>query len=560
MRRNPRHTPARDGAVRAWLGAAIATQLGGLALVQAAGPQAVETTSQNQVLLAVLLALLGALVIAAIVRAVFTRRLRGLVDAILRVARGEYSRPPVAAGTAELDELADALAKMQSDVAEREHRILRDASHDALTNLPNRAVALARLAQAIARPDAGRLGVALILIGVDRYKRINDTYGHAFGDRVLCELAARLRAAKRPSELLARASGDVFLLLLPAAEPRAAMLRARALAQLLHEPFEIEGVRLQLAASAGVAVYPMHGDSAEDLMRRADEAMLSAKRARCGVAFFQIAQDDLHRRRQTLTNDLPCAIGRHELALWYQPRIGLGDACEPQLEAVVRWHHPAFGTVDADELAGLADHAAFVPQITRYAILNALSQCRDWARQGLYVAVSLRLSATDLFDRTLPEFVRGRLAASRPAVKLILQFAETTLRVEGAAGLLGELAGSGAILGICEFGTGSISVPHLKRLQLAELSIDRSFGVHLAESQDDEVFVRTTIGLGHEMNLAVVATGIADAKSLRLLESMGCDRARGPGVSPPLPAHNVIGWWYAYGAPRERQSIRRLAG
>ena len=560
MKINPTMERNRGRLVALQIVAALATQLGAYALVHAADSEAVTALPQHQVLLLVLLALLGALVVAAVLRSLFQRSLRGLVDATLRIARGEYATAQVTAGSAELDELSDALAKMRTDVAEREHRIRRDATHDALTNLPNRGAAYARLVAAIARPDSGRLGVSLVLIGIDRFKRINDSFGHAFGDRVLVEMAERLRAAKNPSELLARTGGDVFLLLLPAAEPKAAMLRARAVLEPLREPFAIEGARVQLSASAGVAVYPMHGSDAAELMRRADAAMLSAKRARCGVALFQTAQDDLHRRRQALTNDLPGAIGRNQLAVWYQPRMGLGGKREPQLEAMVRWHHPVFGLVDAEELSRLAEHAAFVRQITRYAILSVLSQCRDWARQGLTIDLSLRLSETDLFDPSLPEFVRGRLAAARPPVNLTLQFAESTLRIEGAASRLAELAAAGARLGVCEFGVGGMSVPQLKRLQLSELVIDRSFGLHLSADADDAVFVRATVGMAHEMKLDVVATGIRDQQALALLQGMGCDRARGPAVSPPLPVGDVVGWWFAFGAMNERQTLHRLAG
>ena len=478
-----------------------------------------------------------------------TRPLSRLASAAHRVGQGDYSTPLSVRGSDELAQLGDAFARMQDDIAEREAQILHQASHDPLTGLPNRSRAVPLIEAALARTRDGEACCAVLLLDLSRFKEINDTLGHAFGDQVLVEVAKRLRATVRAHDAVLRLGADEFLVVLDNVERGHVRARALALLQALREPLDLPDTRIHLDAGVGLALYPAHGRDPGTLLRRADIALYDAKDERQGVAVYRSGREETHLRRLTLMSDLHKAEQRGELRVEYQPKVVLGaDAAADRVahaEALLRWEHPRLGAVPPDEFVPLAEHAGSVQALTRFVLEAALGENARWRREGLDLGIAVNLSAMDLADPALVEWVDEALRRHRvPPARLILEVTESALMrdVDAAVRVLRRLHGVGAGLAIDDFGTGYSSLAQLKRLPVDELKIDKSFVVRLVPGSDDDVIVRSTIELGHNMGLRVVAEGVEDDAALALLRGHGCDMAQGYRFSRPLPGAALQAW------------------
>ncbi|MEK6375314.1 MAG: EAL domain-containing protein [Acidobacteriota bacterium] len=474
------------------------------------------------------------------------RPLQRLAENAQKIELGDYSTAVDVAQDDEIGRLATAFNRMRTGIAEREEKIIHQATHDGLTGLPNRTLFLDRLEHAIAAARRSGESVGMIMMDLDRFKEINDTLGHHFGDQLLNEIGRRLTLSLRESDTVARLGGDEFGVNFNAQQPSQAMEVARRISSSLEAPFVLGAVSVDVDASMGIAIYPLHADDAGALMKRADIAMYDAKKNHTAIALYEAGRDEHSLRRLSLLSELRQAVQRDELELYYQPNINIHTGRAAYAEALVRWNHPAHGLMLPDEFIPLAEQSGSIGALTKWVLRNAIYECAEWAARGAPLIVAVNLSPLDLFDSELPTYISGLLAeAAMPASWLVLEITETAIMRDPAYALkiLRDLKSRGIRLSIDDFGTGYSSLAHLKRLPVDELKIDKSFVMNLtSQSTDDAVIVRSTIELGHNMGLTVIAEGVETVESLEILTRLGCDMAQGYYMSPPLPAGDLQRW------------------
>ncbi|MET7614099.1 bifunctional diguanylate cyclase/phosphodiesterase, partial [Streptomyces seoulensis] len=422
---------------------------------------------------------------------------------------------------------------------------------DPLTGLPNRQWLLERIWTAL--DDAERIGArsALMLIDLDRFRSVNDTLGHLAGDRLLLQIADRLKNALPDGAEAARLGGDEFAVLLPVADSTTSATRiARALVTALGSPLDLDGLTLVLEASAGVAVFPDHALDAEGMLRRADVAMYQAKRDRSGVEAYESKRDSNTPDRLALLGDLRRALDAHEVQLHYQPKVRF-DGQVAGLEALVRWVHPERGKVPPDEFIAIAESSGLMPHLTEYVLETALAQVARWREQGLRVPVAVNVSPRDVHTPGFAGSVAARLARHGvPAGALQLEITEHVLLEDPqrAADTLAALAGHGVKMSLDDFGTGYSSLVHLRRLPVSELKIDRSFVARLAVDAEDAAIVRCTVDLAHSLGLVVVAEGVEDDETWEHLRDLRCDAVQGWLVAAAMPPEETTAWLQARGS------------
>ncbi|MER8224995.1 bifunctional diguanylate cyclase/phosphodiesterase [Streptomyces sp. NPDC094143] len=429
---------------------------------------------------------------------------------------------------------------------------------DPLTGLPNRQWLLERIWTAL--DDAERIDAraALMLIDLDRFRSVNDTLGHLAGDRLLLQIADRLRVALPRGAEAARLGGDEFAVLLPVADSTTSATRiARQLVTALSSPLDLDGLTLVLEASAGVAVFPDHALDAEGLLRRADVAMYQAKRDRTGVEVYESKRDSNTPDRLGLLGDLRRALDAHEVHLHYQPKVRF-DGQVAGLEALVRWVHPERGKVPPDEFIAIAESSGLMPHLTEYVLETALGQVARWRAQGLFVPVAVNVSPRDVHTPGFAGSVAARLARHGvPAGALQLEITEHVLLEDPqrAADTLNGLTAHGVKMSLDDFGTGYSSLVHLRRLPVSELKIDRSFVARLVLDHEDAEIVRCTVDLAHSLGLLVVAEGVEDDETWERLRDLGCDAVQGWLVAAAMPPEETTAWLRARG-PRGWQRPR----
>jgi diguanylate cyclase (GGDEF)-like protein len=434
------------------------------------------------------------------------------------------------------------------------------AMHDALTDLPNRILLHQRLREAIVVAEAEGNSLALLLLDLDRFKEINDTFGHQYGDRLLQQVGPRLRTTLGAADTVARLGGDEFAVLLPARNPEDAVQLAQQLLQVLRAPFILGEYRFEVGASIGIVASPAHGTDAENLLRCADVAMYVAKTSRSGLAVYTVDQDHHSPDRLALVGELREAIDAEQLVLHYQPKVDFNGALAG-VEALVRWQHPKRGIVPPDQFIELAEHTGLIKPLTRWVLDAALRQCRLWLDDGLRVPVAVNVSTQDLQDEEFPDSVAQLLAARGvPAALLRVEVTEGAIMSEPARAMdaLDRLRHLGVGVSVDDFGTGYSSLAYLKRLPVDELKIDRSFVRNLATDESDAAIVRSTIGLGHELGLQVIAEGVEDATTWELLQRFGCDLVQGYFVSRPVVAAD-LGRWLSEPVPFRKPYLGRAA-
>ncbi|NVZ49528.1 EAL domain-containing protein [Pseudomonas sp. B6002] len=488
-------------------------------------------------LIALIASLIGALLLARGV----SRPVQALALAAERIGQGDYQTPVHLERSDELGRLALAVNSMQSGIAEREQQLAHNALHDRLTGLPNRALAMERLGSAIStqRP------MALIYLGVDNLRAASEAAGPDAVDQLLLDVSRRLQATLRPGDTLAHLIADEFLLLLEGAGSEEAVGMADKLQQLLLRPQRINGHDLALDCRLGIAAYPADGESAPTLLERAAIAMKDAAQMPGRLQIYEQGRDLAHRRQITLIRDLRHAPGQGQLLLHYQPKLDIRQGHVRQAEALLRWQHPQFGMVSPAEFIPLAERSGSIQLLTQWVIEEGIRQLCEWNRRGLYLQLSLNISADDLLGDELAHRVSGLLRRyGLPAEQLLFEITESAVmrEPEKALKVLHLLRDCGISLSVDDFGTGYSSLAHLKRLPVQELKIDQSFVRNLDETSEDAVIVRSTIEMSHNLGLKVVAEGVEYAHSLRLLERWQCDTAQGYLISRPLSADAFEAW------------------
>jgi diguanylate cyclase (GGDEF)-like protein/PAS domain S-box-containing protein len=438
------------------------------------------------------------------------------------------------------------------DVTERkqaEEALAYQALHDGLTGLPNRVLLRDRLQQAIELARREDTSAALLLMDLDRFKEVNDTLGHAAGDLLLVEVARRVRMALRASATVARLGGDEFAMVLPGADTVGAQAAALRILEAVEQPFVLpdQGINVDVRGSIGIALYPTHGEVADEILRRADVAMYEAKRSSGGHVMYLAEHDHHSPTRLTLAGELRRALeaGSGEFLLHYQPQLALGSAVVTGVEALARWGHAQRGWVPPDEFIGLAERTGLIRPLTDYVLELALQQCRVWLGTGLELPVAVNLSMRDLQDPRLPETIDALLARHAvPSQLLRLEITESVLMADPGrvVTVLARLRALGLEVAIDDFGTGYASLAYLADLPADTLKIDRTFVQGLVGRPRHAAIVRSTIELAHNLGLRVVAEGVEDAETWEALKALGCDEAQGYLMGRPMPAADIATW------------------
>lgn len=441
------------------------------------------------------------------------------------------------------------------DITEQKHaaeQLKHQALHDALTGLPNRTLLRDRLQQAILSAQRYSAPLALLLMDLNRFKEVNDTFGHHYGDLLLQQLGARLQRVLRASDTVARLGGDEFAIILPATDAAGAAQAIPRVQAALREPLVVEGQTLEVGASIGIALYPQHGEDDATLLRHADVAMYVAKRGRVDYAVYEPSRDEYTPSRLAMIAELRHAIARDELLLHYQPKIDVKTGVVAHAEALVRWHHPSRGIIPPAQFIPLAEETGLIEPLTVRVLQAALRQCRAWHETGRQVRTAVNLSTRSLQGDQLIETISKlvRTWAVSPA-RLAVEITETTLMADPdrAMTVLSRLHDMGVSICVDDFGTGYSSLAYLKRLPIDEIKIDRSFVNDMAINDNDAVIVRSVIDLGHNLGLQVTAEGVEDRETWEMLAAMGCDTIQGYYLSPPLPGGDFLSWLSQHQAP-----------
>ena len=419
------------------------------------------------------------------------------------------------------------------------------ALHDALTSLPNRVLFQDRLERAlpVARGEAGHL--AVLLLDLDRFKEVNDTFGHRHGDLLLQQAALRLQSGVRESDTVARLGGDEFAVLLPATERSGAVAVANKILESLQRPFVVEREALRIGASIGIARYPEHGKDATTLLQHADIAMYVAKRGRRGFAVYTAEEDDHSPSRFALGVALREAIEQDQLLVHYQPKINIRTRQVDMVEALVRWQHGERGLLLPAEFIPLAEETGVMKALTQWVLREALRQCAWWRDVGVDLCVAVNISTQSLHDPELGKTI-ARLVEETTVEpwRLTVEITESAIMVDsvGAVATLARLHEMGVRIAIDDFGTGYSSLAHLRHLPVDEIKIDRSFVVDMLANANDGHITQSVIDLGHNLGLEVVAEGVEDQGTWERLVAMGCDQVQGYYLSHPIPASELTSW------------------
>jgi len=433
----------------------------------------------------------------------------------------------------------------------RDLRLLTETSAqqaltDELTGLGNRRKLMRVLDGSFSNRGTAvdRNHLALLLIDLDHFKEINDSFGHAVGDQILTMLGPRLQSALRATDVLTRIGGDEFGIVLSDADARYATTIAERLTTQLEQPFTLDIASLHVSASVGIALSPEHARDGAELLRCADVAMYRAKAARSSFDVYDAALDE-GRSRIQLMEQLRTAIGTRALELFYQPQFDLRTDEMVAVEALLRWRHSELGIISPDDFIPLAEEAGLMRPLTDFVVDSALAQCASWRASGHDISVSVNLSATNLLDVGLPGRIDSLLAKHRlESGSLVLEVTETTMMAdrERSREVIQHLRSLGLTVSIDDFGTGFSSLAYLSNLAVGELKIDRSLlePPTVADDRRNEAIVRATIDLGHSLGLRVVAEGIETPGAYELLASLGCDRAQGYFMGRPLPAEQLV--------------------
>src|SRR3954469_25757268 len=434
--------------------------------------------------------------------------------------------------------------RLRRQAAEKEEQALSDG----LTGLPNRTMFTGLVQSTLSGAGRRRRAGAVMLMDLDRFKDVNDTLGHHNGDLLLQRIASRLDSVLRNTATVARLGGDEFAILLTDVNDRQAVVPVvRRILKVLEEPVVVGGLALQVEASIGIAMFPEHGRTVDAVMRAADVAMYVTKEQRSGYEFYDEARHE-HRHdavRLALIGELRRAMDETELVLFYQPKVALQSGRVKGVEALARWHHPERGLLSPDEFIPLAERSNLLRPMTLYLIDTALRQANAWRAKGIEISVAVNLSMQNMLDLRLPNDLARLLTSWRlPAGSLELEITESTIMADHrrATTILSRLSKMGVQLSIDDFGTGYSSLAYLQELPVDAIKIDKSFVMEMQEDAGNATIVQSTIDLGHNLGLEVVAEGVESAESYSTLAGLGCDYAQGYFLSKPLSPDKMSIW------------------
>ncbi|MEP6297497.1 MAG: bifunctional diguanylate cyclase/phosphodiesterase, partial [Ilumatobacter sp.] len=430
-----------------------------------------------------------------------------------------------------------------------------EARHDTLTGLPNRNAFEGHVTRRMAEQPP-RTGHYVLMLDLDRFKEVNDTLGHHAGDDLLVEFSRRVADEVGDDDMLARLAGDEFAIVTSGIDDESALDLAARCRQVASRPVILDGLSVVVTASVGIAEFVDADRDAVGPMRRADVAMYNAKSNHLGIELYRPELDRRTPARLSMLGDLREAIEEGHLGVEFQPKLDLSSGIITGVEALVRWTHAIRGVVEPVEFIRVAEETGLIKQLTDLMLGRGIAALSEFHERGHLLGLSVNLSTHDLVDGQLATRVRAHLEANgvEPG-SLTLEITESSLLIDGARAraTIDDLHALGVRLAIDDFGTGYSSLSYLRQLPVRELKIDRSFVTNLLTDQQDEVIVRSTIDLGHNLGLEVVAEGVESDAVLDRLRSFGCDVAQGYCISRPLTSQRLLRWL----ATTEHPSRRR---
>ena len=458
---------------------------------------------------------------------------------------GEEARTYVARLEHEVKDRTVQLEGLLEEVKKKNLELKYVSMHDSLTALPNRALFSDRLQYSASCAARDNQNFGVLVLDLDSFKEVNDVRGHHVGDHVLREVGQRLRKVVRDSDTVARMGGDEFAVILHNADKEASMHVAKKIGHVMEPAIQVDNASIIIGASVGIAMYPDHGENEVELLKNADVAMYEAKRAGTGFSVFDAEENTRRTNRLKLIADLDHAIQHSGLMLHYQPIVDLKTNQVRGVEALCRWIHPERGFIPPDDFIALAEQKGLIQALTLWVLDTALAQCAAWHAQGLQISMAVNLSTRNFLDPELPSKVDSFLKKWQvPAQSLCLEITESMTMSDPVRALeiIRTIDAMGVKISIDDFGTGYSSLAYLKKLQVDELKIDRSFVLELDKDADNQSIVRSTIDLAHSLGMRVVAEGIETEAIMRLLMGYGCDNVQGYFLCKPKPAEDITRW------------------
>ena len=439
--------------------------------------------------------------------------------------------------TREVSQLIDAFVEMDKEVSLRQNALEHQAMHDHLTGLPNRFLLNQRIDYHLLNSERRQCPFVLFLMDLDFFKDINDTLGHAAGDQLLIEVSKRMQELIQKSDTLARLGGDEFAILLPDSSKETATRLAEKLIQKISQPVEINGQKVNIGISIGMVSYPEDATDMESLFQYADMAMYTAKRNRLGLTFNDASQNIYSKTRLNLIHDVAEALEHDQFEIYFQPKMNAENGNICGAEGLLRWNHREYGFISPEKVVEGAERAGFIHKLSLSMLNKAVAECSQWHKAGFSISVSVNLSVRDLSNLDLTDEVKMIMDNYQLDYGyLTLEITESVMMENLAVSLevLNKLHELGVCISIDDFGTGFSSLAYLKRLPVTELKIDKSFIMEMNEDANDRKIVSSTINLGHNLGLKVIAEGIETQKVMDLLKEMGCDQLQGYFIGKPM--------------------------
>ncbi|ACL74212.1 signal transduction protein containing a membrane domain an EAL and a GGDEF domain [Thioalkalivibrio sulfidiphilus HL-EbGr7] len=474
-----------------------------------------------------------------------TRRVRALTQRVVEFSSHMAVKQDRTDSRDELDILEDRFKTLTSAIMRETEALEYQASHDPLTDLPNRKLLNDRLQNELLRSGFTGAPLVLMVSDLDHFKEINDTLGHHVGDLVLQQAAERLYKTVRKADTVARLGGDEFSMLFPDTTLEQGLKIARQIGRVFESPFAVEGHNLNVGISIGIAEFPAHGDDVNILMQRADVAMYAAKQNGLTYAVYDPGKDTHHVSRLELLSDLRRAIETGSLECHYQCKLDIESGRVTGAEALLRWDHPDRGMIHPDELIPLAEKTGLIRPLTNLVLRKALQECARWRESGLDLSVAVNLSAQCLREDSLLDTLRRCLDEFRlPASACVLELTESDMMADPlrAKEILMELDVIGVRISVDDFGTGYSSLAYLKQLPISEIKVDRSFVREMLEDENDLVIVRAIVDLAHNLGIRVVAEGVHSREVLDMLARLKCNEAQGYFIRKPVPGDELLTW------------------
>ncbi|MDH5786163.1 MAG: EAL domain-containing protein [Chromatiales bacterium] len=439
--------------------------------------------------------------------------------------------------------LIDAYEEMRQQVQDRQSALEHIALHDSLTGLPNRYQMMKNLQSLCEGAAKDGAIFSVVMLGLDRFKEINDTLGQKTGDDILMKFGRRLRTILRESDMVSRFASDEFAVLLLNTDRDEALYVAHKIRKEMESPFDVDGISLSISCSMGIALYPSHSNERNELTRLATIAMASAKQHKVGIMVYDERYDTASVERISLAGLLREALRQDKLKLHYQAQFATHNGKLSGLEALCRWEDSERGPINPELFISVAEQTGQVHRLTQWVLDGALQQAMKWHNRGLdFGILAVNISAFNLHAHNFLTMLESLLAKWEfPAQRLMLEVTETAMMIDPDQAILTmrEIHALGVKLSIDDYGTGFSSLAYVKQLPLHELKIDKSFVMDMDKSENDAIIVRSTIDLAHNLGLKVVAEGVDSKEKAELLEILNCDYLQGHYMGIPVSAHQI---------------------